>query len=574
MDSDNFVVRYICNRNVELRKLFFQKWENIQEQLSSQLVTEITNKFNKRLEPLKVILTQLLVNLVESRDKAGSSEHKAFDSDSNFEIAMKTCKFDSEIEIKEAPSKAMVIYLQLYLDPNVSPEEFTHFFQNKFEIDGVKMSKSDTYKLCSEFIINPNHILEQEMFKKLDFTKMFTSHNIFFIKDYVTEFLSVLNDNPFNLTLEDFTEIVEPIKQIFERDAIGCPNQCPTCGKLCERELHPNHGLCQIKSGHQICSMGGKVWNHDDKTAILYMCDDYQDYTNVMIQGRRSTWAQFKTIWGDQWDWTMPEDEEYITIQKGNREAMKNIWNKFGKGIFNYYYRSKGTSISFIPASHDSCNRLTLKYSICFVIDGTVSMATEIKKTRISVNQFINRYQELAHNSEFRVVIYRDHCDKHVIETFPKCNRFTTQHTEIQDFLSSVQAVGGGDFPEAALDGLATAATESMWKHSPGVKNIIIHIYDAPPHGDFPNYTSHDSRSNKNHCCCCNHGGKCRFDWDRDVWDGFKKFNINYYGINTGERIPKFETTMKAKLGELCGEFQTVGNEVVNDAVLQIFIRI
>ena len=113
-----------------------------------------------------------------------------------------------------------------------------------------------------------------------------------------------------------------------------------------------------------------------------------------------------------------------------------------------------------------------------------------------------------------------------------------------------------------------------MWEDTPGVKNIIIHIYDAPPHGDFPNYTSHDSRSNKNHCCCCNHGGKCRFDWDRDVWDGFKKFNINYYGINTGERIPKFETTMKAKLGELCGEFQTVGNEVVNDAVLQIFIRI
>ena len=30
---------------------------------------------------------------------------------------------------------------------------------------------------------------------------------------------------------------------------------------------------------------------------------------------------------------------------------------------------------------------------------------------------------------------------------------------------------------------------------------------------------------------------------------------------------------MKAKLGDLCGEFQTVGNEVVNDAVLHIFIR-
>ena len=573
---DNFVVRYICNRNVELRKLFCQKWEEIQEQLYSQLVTEITNKFNKQLEPLKGILKQLLGDLEESRDKDRSSEDKAFDSDNNFEIAnMVTCDFDSEIEVKEGPYKAMVLYLQMYLDPNISPEEFTHFFKNEFEVDGVTMKTSDTYKLCSKSIHIPNHILDLEMFKKLNYTKMFTSDNIFNISDYITQFLSVLDDNSFKLTNEDFAEMVKPVRDSFERDAIGCPNQCPSCGKLCERKLHPNDGLCQIKTGHQICSMGGKVWNSEDETAVLYMCDDYLDHTNVVIQGRTSTWARFKTIWGDQWDWTMPNDEDYVDLQKNNREIMKTIWNKFGKGILKYYH-SRGTSISFVPytTSHDLCNRLTLKYSICFVIDGTVSMATEIKKTRISVNQFINKYQELAHNSEFRVIIYRDHCDKHVIEQFPKYNRFSIQHVAVQEFLSSVQAVGGGDFPEAVLDGLATAATASMWKSTPGVKNIVIHIYDAPPHGDFPNYTTHDSRSNKNHCCCCNHGTTCSFDWDVDVWDIFKKFNIHYYGINTGQRIPEFETTMKAKLKELCGEFQTVGNEVVNEAVLQIFIRI
>ena len=338
MDSDNFVVRYICNRNVELRKLFFQKWEDIQEQLSSQLVTEITDKFNKRLEPLKVIITQLLVNLVESRDKAGSSEHKAFDSDSNFEIAnMKTCKFNSEIEIKEGPSKAMVKYLQMYLDPNISPEKFAQFFQNVFEIDGVKMKTSDTYKLCSKSDNNLNHNLDQEMFKRLNDTTMFTSDNIFNIFYYVTQFLFVLENNAFKLEEEEYyMEIVKSIKGNFERDAIGCPSQCPSCGKLCERELHPNDGLCQIKTGHQICSMGGKVWNNDeDKTAVLYMCDDYQDNTNVVIQGRTITWARFKIQWGNRWDWTMPEDIQYANSQKNNRQIMKNIWNEFGKGIFH-----------------------------------------------------------------------------------------------------------------------------------------------------------------------------------------------------------------------------------------------
>ena len=134
--------------------------------------------------------------------------------------------------------------------------------------------------------------------------------------------------------------------------------------------------------------------------------------------------------------------------------------------------------------------------------------------------------------------------------------------------------MGGGDFPEAVLDGLATAAMESEWKSTGDVKNIVIHIYDAPPHGDFPFYTLHDSKSNKKHCCCCNHDTLCPFDWDRDVWYNFKQFNINYYGINTGKGIPEFEYIMEAKLKELCGEFQTIGKEVVNDAVLQIFIDI
>ena len=104
-----------------------------------------------------------------------------------------------------------------------------------------------------------------------------------------------------------------------------------------------------------------------------------------------------------------------------------------------------------------------------------------------------------------------------------------------------------------------------------GTRNVIIHIFDAPPHGDFPNYTAHSNRSSK-HCCCCNHGTFCPFDWERDVWSNFRKFLVKYNGINTGKSLPEFEETMKSNLGELCGEFQAVSKEVVNDAILQIFI--
>ncbi|KAI6655287.1 hypothetical protein LOD99_11427, partial [Oopsacas minuta] len=216
---------------------------------------------------------------------------------------------------------------------------------------------------------------------------------------------------------------------------------------------------------------------------------------------------------------------------------------------------------------------LSIKYYICFVIDGTGSMGRDIEKARISVEQFINKYKERGNETEFKVVIYRDHCDSNIIEKFPNDNKFTSQHKTIQKFLETVKASGGGDYPEAVLDGLATAATKGDWKNQLGTRNIVIHIYDAPPHGDFPNYESHSLHSNKGNCCCCNHGTLCHFDWERDVWANMHKFKIQYHGITTGGNLPYFEAEMKVKLGDLCGEFQKVGKEQVNDAILQIFIE-
>ena len=199
-------------------------------------------------------------------------------------------------------------------------------------------------------------------------------------------------------------------------------------------------------------------------------------------------------------------------------------------------------------------------------------MLTEIQKVRISISQFIQKCKQRGNLSHFRVVIYRDHCDKVLLEKYPENNEFTPDYLGVQYFLSSVEAYGGLDYPEAALDGLATAATHSEWKTSIGVKNIIIHIFDAPPHGAFPDPTVHDSRSRKAHCCCCNHGTICPFDWKTDVWGSIKRNNIKYYGINTGTRNESFEAAMKENLEELCGGFQTIEKEVVNDAILEIFI--
>ena len=572
---DNFVVQYICNRNKLFRELFQEHWNSIENELYHLAARNMKLEFKKQIQDTIKLFEMLLTSLEEKSATFRNSEEKAFDSDSNFEIVdIEVYKTDPELMLKakESPFKAMVMYLRMYL-ARVTPEEFRSTLHSTFDVDGILVKASDTFVLCEKSVIS-TEILNENLFKKLRNTKMFNNENIFNISEYITGFLVELQNYEYHFPEIEFKELVKPTKEEFEKNAIGCPSQCPSCGKLCERELHPNDGKCQIKTGHQICSMGGKVWHNDsEQTAVLLMCDDYKDNTRVILPGQHMDWGQFKEKCGNMWDWTLPVEEKYVTLQRHNREKMMLIWNTFGNGILQYY-RNKGTDIKYVPFTSDDVYKthFSTKYFICFVIDGTGSMSTDIARARISVGQFISKYKEQGSESEFKVVIYRDHCDSDIIEMFPNTTKFTTDYESVKKFLQSVVPRGGGDYPEAVLDGLATAAKRCEWVSKPGTRNVIIHKYDAPPHGDFPNYNSHSAHSHAGNCCCCNKGKLCHFDWERDVWSILQRFQIQYHGINTGNNLLGYEATMKTNLKALCGDFQTVGKEVVNEAILQIFI--
>ena len=45
-----------------------------------------------------------------------------------------------------------------------------------------------------------------------------------------------------------------------------------------------------------------------------------------------------------------------------------------------------------------------------------------------------------------------------------------------------MEAYGGGDPPEAVLDGM-DAAADLNWSKDNETKKYIFHIFDAPPHG-------------------------------------------------------------------------------------------
>ena len=253
------------------------------------------------------------------------------------------------LKAKESPFKAMVMYLRMYLDPKVTSEEFSNTFKDIFKVDGIEMKASNTLILCK---IKQTPTNEQlcDIFKKLSNTKMFNNENIFNILEYLTNFVKILKMSFYELTIGEFSEMIENQKEESKKNAIGCPFGCPGCGKLCERELHPNDGKCQIKTGHQICSMGGRMqYDDSEHTAVLEMCDDHKDDHMFTVGGVRMNWRQFKEKSGSRWDWNLPTEENYVSLQRHNRDKMIKIWNKFGEAILQYY-RTKGRSdIKYVP---------------------------------------------------------------------------------------------------------------------------------------------------------------------------------------------------------------------------------
>ena len=266
LDPSNIVIQHICNRNELIKIQFRIQWEATVDQIYRDSINHMKSVFQEKLHKITSVITFLLERLSFSIGKEILS-----DSDSNFELANRETYTDpnSNPKLKESPLRAMTLYLKTYLDPSVTSENFKTFFENTFTVDGIEMSKNiKNWKLCDK-PNNPDLVLSKETFKKLTDTKLLQSENIFNIHRYIKELLSSLKCYEYELAKSEYEEILSLTRDKYLGQAICCPQQCPSCGKFCDKTI--GHAeKCQITSGHQICSMGGKVWkNDDDHTAVL-----------------------------------------------------------------------------------------------------------------------------------------------------------------------------------------------------------------------------------------------------------------------------------------------------------------
>ncbi len=122
---------------------------------------------------------------------------------------------------------------------------------------------------------------------------------------------------------------------------------------------------------------------------------------------------------------------------------------------------------------------------VVFVFDSTGSMGGIILEVKSRIRQLMKVVNYLVPNARLGLVTYRDR-KKYDLDDYEYTVKFIPLQEgnrggldKLQRFLREIEASGGGDIPEAVLDGVQAAIEKAGW--TPGAKKIVIVLGDAPP---------------------------------------------------------------------------------------------
>ena len=225
-----------------------------------------------------------------------------------------------------------------------------------------------------------------------------------------------------------------------------------------------------------------------------------------------------------------PEPEEELKYQ---REEGKSVETKYSKEALKSNYSDL--------------------VEICFLCDCTGSMGSFIAEAKKTIFQMIVDLKEM--NSKARIKIsfvgYLDHSDNWITDTL----RFTDSQQNINRFIDELYANGGGDFPEAVVDGLY-AVRHLDW--SPSSAKILIHILDAPPHGrEFSTSGNGDNYPD---------GCPCGYDY-KQILSEMYQMGIQYNILNCTEHVDKMVEIFTKYHPEIYNVPMGKGNAVASAAM-------
>jgi von Willebrand factor type A domain-containing protein len=126
---------------------------------------------------------------------------------------------------------------------------------------------------------------------------------------------------------------------------------------------------------------------------------------------------------------------------------------------------------------------------VVLVIDATDSMQFVIDSVKGRLLKLITSLRVMVPTSRIGIVAYRDKGDEYITKWVDLS--FSTG--KLQDFLSTLRAGGGGDWPEAVYEGLDVAINDLSWRKKS--KRIIILVPGSPPHPDTISNCLHVAQS-------------------------------------------------------------------------------
>jgi hypothetical protein len=116
---------------------------------------------------------------------------------------------------------------------------------------------------------------------------------------------------------------------------------------------------------------------------------------------------------------------------------------------------------------------------LALAIDTTASMGGVINDVKANVAQLIATLRAGGGTVRVGIVAYRDSSDAYVVRRFPLTTLDAAGTAALNDYIASLQAAGGGDWPEK-LDAALDTATSMAWRGD--VPASIVVIADAPAH--------------------------------------------------------------------------------------------
>ena len=123
------------------------------------------------------------------------------------------------------------------------------------------------------------------------------------------------------------------------------------------------------------------------------------------------------------------------------------------------------------------------RLDVVFCVDTTGSMADEIDVVKSKMREMIANIAvgDPTPDVRFGLVIYRDRGDEYVTKRYD----LTRDIDAVVEYINSIVATGGNDYPESMNESLHVAVREMNWDLGQDVGRSIFLIADAPPHLDY-----------------------------------------------------------------------------------------